>query len=357
MIAIAGRHDACDGAALSARWPRVIRSPLVFRIGRALGFDPALLIGYPSVEAMELNQIRYFLALARTLHFTKAAEACNVSQPALTKAIQKLEEELGGALFLRERNHTQLTELGRLMVQPLERAYAATRDAKMQADAFRRREASPLRIGIELSVPGAVLRPVLAALQCRTPDMELTMRQAGQQDLCDRMLAGELDVGLFVENEDMHERLHRWPMFAERYVLICPPNHRFKDRDTVGVPELAEECLLLHEDPSCPLRRFIGKLFAEHGLKPRRQHFANSQEQILEMVMSSLGVSFAGDRLPDMESVLRRPIAADPDRRSILLASVAGRPLGPTATLFLKLMRARAWSQDAPSSIPVAVAA
>src|ERR1700757_4487915 len=105
-----------------------------FRIGPAPSFDQASLNRYPSVEAMELNQIRYFLTLARTLHFTKAAETCNVSQPALTKAIQKLEQELGGPLFLRERNHTQLTELGRLMLQPLERAYAATLEAKSQAE-------------------------------------------------------------------------------------------------------------------------------------------------------------------------------------------------------------------------------
>lgn len=69
-----------------------------------------------SGRPMEFNQIRYFVVLARELHFTRAAEACHVSQPALTKAIQKLEEEFGGALFLRERCHTQLTELGRTML-------------------------------------------------------------------------------------------------------------------------------------------------------------------------------------------------------------------------------------------------
>lgn len=58
---------------------------------------------------MEMNQIRYFLAVAKELHFTRAAASCNVSQPALTKAIQKLEEEFGGALFFRERSTTQLT--------------------------------------------------------------------------------------------------------------------------------------------------------------------------------------------------------------------------------------------------------
>jgi DNA-binding transcriptional LysR family regulator len=69
---------------------------------------------------MEMHQIRYFLAVCETLNFTRAAEQCNVTQPALTRAIQKLEEELGGLLFRRERHLTHLTDLGRLVRPQLE---------------------------------------------------------------------------------------------------------------------------------------------------------------------------------------------------------------------------------------------
>ena len=71
---------------------------------------------------MELHQVRYFLAVCRTLNFTRAAEDCNVAQPSLTRAIQKLEEEFGGLLFHRERANTHLTELGRAMQPLLDRA-------------------------------------------------------------------------------------------------------------------------------------------------------------------------------------------------------------------------------------------
>jgi len=64
---------------------------------------------------MEMHQVRYFLAVARTLNFTRAAEECNVAQPSLTRAIRQLEDELGGDLFRRERPHAQLTELGQRM--------------------------------------------------------------------------------------------------------------------------------------------------------------------------------------------------------------------------------------------------
>ena len=74
---------------------------------------------------MEMQQVRYFVALAQTLNFTRAAEQCNVSQPALTRAIQQLEHELGGPLFHRERGNTHLSELGRMMLPYLQRSRKA----------------------------------------------------------------------------------------------------------------------------------------------------------------------------------------------------------------------------------------
>lgn len=295
---------------------------------------------------MELNQIKYFVALAETLHFTRAAEVCNVSQPALTRAIQKLEEELGGPLFHRERSYTQLTDLGRLVLPALVRSLMAVDEAKTVAAAFRRRETSPLRIGLEYSIPTSVLTPTMVSLRQRSPDLGLTLRQASQSDLCEEMLESKLDMALLVEGPDLPERMHRWNMYSERYILICPPDHRFKDSDAVPVNEMAEECLLLHENMDCPARRFAIDLCDRHNLKPRRQHFGSGLEQILEMVQASLGISVAGERLPTMAPLVRRPIDTDATARSIVVSTVAGRPLGPTPALFLKMLRARAWGQD-----------
>src|SRR4051812_20730978 len=192
-----------------------------------------------SCTAMELSQIKYFVTLAKTLHFTRAAESCNVSQPALTRAIQKLEQELGGPLFHRERSYTQLTELGQLVLPSLERALVAARDARQQADAFRRRETSPLRIGLEYSVPTSVLTPILSALRRQNTDIELTLRQGAQGQLCERMLAGEIDLALLINGPDLPERMHRWEMFTEQYVLLCPPEHRFRDQERIAVHDIA----------------------------------------------------------------------------------------------------------------------
>src|SRR5262249_30491204 len=190
---------------------------------------------------MELFQVRYFLALAKLLNFTRAAEACNVSQPALTRAIQKLEEELGGSLIYRERSLTQLTELGRAMLPPLETAYGAAEAATRQAAAFKRREFSPLRLGLGMTISAQILRPALRELEERVTGFELSIAEGGSAELSAKMLDGELDAGVLVEPEKLPERLNRWPLFDDRYVVLCPAEHPFVALSEVAVTALAGE--------------------------------------------------------------------------------------------------------------------
>jgi DNA-binding transcriptional LysR family regulator len=96
---------------------------------------------------MEMHQIRYFLAVSKYLNFRRAAEECHVSGPALTRAIYKLEDELGGKLFRRERNRTHLTDLGDLIRSHLTRVLSETEGARISAEQFLRLEHAPLRLG------------------------------------------------------------------------------------------------------------------------------------------------------------------------------------------------------------------
>jgi LysR family hydrogen peroxide-inducible transcriptional activator len=101
---------------------------------------------------VELHEIRYFLARSQTLNFTKAAESCHVSQPALTRAIQKMEDELGGLLFSRERGNTHLTELGRMLKPHLEEVVTRTQAAKETASRFLRLEGAHLSLGVMCTI-------------------------------------------------------------------------------------------------------------------------------------------------------------------------------------------------------------
>ena len=272
---------------------------------------------------MEMNQIRYFLAVAKELHFTRAAAACNVSQPALTRAIQKLEEELGGPLFFRERATTQLTELGRLTLPPLERAWNAAQEAREQAETFKRRASSPLRIGIELSVATLLLRPALNAISRHCDDVDLSLSQDGQAEICAAMLAGDLDVAVLVESETLNERLHRWPLFTERYVIAFPDDHPFGQHESVDVRQLEAECLLMAQRADCPARRALVAFLKQNNVRPRREHLVGNQEQMMELMLASLGVCVAGEQMPLPASVAARPLTPDPGPRRIMLAVAA----------------------------------
>ena len=293
---------------------------------------------------MELFQVRYFLALARTLNFTRAAEACNVSQPALTRAIQRLEEELGGPLLHRERNLTQLTALGRAMLPHLEAAHAATDAAAAQAAAFRRREGEPLRLGIEGTLSVHVLAPVLGELQSRIEGFELDLAEGASPDLLERLMAGDLDSAVLVNPEKSPDRLERWRLFCERYVVLCPEGHRLAALETVPVDVLAKESLILRGAPDSDLDQAMMRLSAAAGVEPKLRHRCAGEDQLRQMVAAGLGIALAGEHQPTVPGIAARPLADPVAGRQILLAAVAGRSHGPVLAAFLKLMRARDWA-------------
>jgi DNA-binding transcriptional LysR family regulator len=296
---------------------------------------------------MEFNQVRYFLTLAETLNFTRAAETCNVTQPALTRAIQKLEEELGGLLFYRERNLTQLTELGHLMRPLLEQASAAAQSAREQALAFKRRETAPLRLGLDHSVAAAVLTPVLSELSARIDGFELVIQQHSSVEVCRLLLENTIDAGLVVGTDRIPERLNRWPLYDEALVVLCPPSHRFAGLDSVTLGDLAAERVLGRDVGDCAITAAIEPLCASSGLKLAIQHSGTREDHLHEMVKAALGVVIAAERQPVPSGLLARKLAGVP-ARTVMLAAVSGRQQGAGVSTFLKMMRARDWS-DADS--------
>src|ERR1043165_6064289 len=122
---------------------------------------------------MEMQQVRYFLALAGTLNFTRAAEQANVGQPALTRAIQQLEAELGGPLFHRERQRTHLSELGRIMLPYLQNIFDQTEAAREHAKSLKRLERTKLHIACMCTIGPGLVAELLWTFQQQYPDVEI----------------------------------------------------------------------------------------------------------------------------------------------------------------------------------------
>ena len=144
---------------------------------------------------MELHQINYFLAASETLNFTRAAENCDVAVPTLTRAIKKLEEELGGQLFRRERHLTHLTDLGRLMQIHFQTIRDATEQARVDADRHLR-AAGTLKIGVISSMPAQQLIAYLKALRARAPELELNIWESNCEEIASALENNEIDLAI-----------------------------------------------------------------------------------------------------------------------------------------------------------------
>src|ERR1700752_201950 len=162
---------------------------------------------------MEMHEIRYFLTVCDTLKFTRAAEACNVTQPALTRAIQKLEEELGSLLLHRERSRTHLTDFGQLMRPHLEQIVRTAEQATSTAKSFLRLEEAPLRLGVMCTVGPTRCIGLLAQFKKAHPGVDLTLSEGVPAALTETLLAGGLDIAIMTRPHEEDSRLRVEPIY------------------------------------------------------------------------------------------------------------------------------------------------
>ena len=286
---------------------------------------------------MELHQVRYFVTLCRTLNFTRAAAECNVTQPALTRAIQKLEEELGGALLFRERGMTQLTPLGRVTLPHLSGMLAAAETARRAADEQLGRQQMNLRVGLGPAIAAARVADVVGSLARFHPSLAVHFEDGGTAGLIEAMLGDALDCALLPEGDDLPERLHRWRLCEESCVVVLPAGHPLAARDVLEAADLAHETLLVGE--RCG--GFALRLMAAAGAGFALRRCGGAWVQMLDLVAAGLGVALLPDALAIGAGLVSRPLVAPALRRGVVLAVVAGRPQGGAVAQFVKLCRAR----------------
>jgi len=285
---------------------------------------------------LDLVQIRYFLALARTLNFTRTAEQCHVTQPALTKSIQRLEEELGGSLLLRERSHTQLTALGGAMLPLLQQTYDAAEAARLGARQFREQTVARLRLGLGAWIDLGVVTPLLQQVTRRFPGVEFTIRRGETPALNEWLLGSEIDVTLTAEADKLTDRANRWEVFADPVVALLPEDHKLAGPDTLRAEMLHDEALVGRLD------RADAEFESYYGMMPAIRHRGSTEEHVHAIIQAALGIGFstARQRLP--AGIVRRTL--EPARHlDVVVAAIAGRPMSAAAAAFLRLARARDW--------------
>ena len=189
---------------------------------------------------MELHEARYFLALAKSLNFTRAAEQCRVTQPALTKAVQKLEQELDGALIYRERHLTQLTDLGKLVLPMVERTLAAADSVRFHAREFRRKGIAPLKIALDPSVSAIVVAQPLSELARVIPRLQVDLVEAQAHTVPTLLLDGEVNAAICGDVDVLPDRIDHWRLFDERFNILAAAGSPLCDYDAVPMHVLAD---------------------------------------------------------------------------------------------------------------------
>ncbi|MGE4482131.1 LysR family transcriptional regulator [Acidocella sp.] len=288
---------------------------------------------------MELTQVRYFLALCRTLNFSRAAQDCNVTQPAFSRAIQRLEEELGGALIFRERTLSRLTELGREMQPHFETMQEAAETARALAATRHKAVARPLRIGLGPGIPAAPITGAMAEILRVLPGTDIHFTEAPPGTLVDNMLADGLDCAFLPENAPLPERLNRWPVFTDKAVLICQETHRLAQRNQCRLADLEDETLLLGDECG----DFADRLASMAQTPLRTRRIRASAAQMQELVRAGLGLMLLSNRATIAPPLAARAFVDPMLERRILLTAVAGRPLNQAAAGFIRLCRAQAF--------------
>ncbi|MET4023781.1 LysR family transcriptional regulator [Bradyrhizobium sp. S3.2.12] len=291
---------------------------------------------------LQFHQVRYFLALARTLNFTRAAQECNVSQPALTKAVHKLEQELGSALIHRERHLTQLTELGKMILPTLEEIFAAAEAVRLQARSYQKKTVARLKIGLVPSVSAALITELLLELARIIPNLRVDLCEADASGLVTMLLNGEINAALVGDAVELPERIDRWPLFEERCVLVLSRKHPMARHTVIPLVDLQEVVFL--ERVGCDLAaRFKQACFVNHP-GPKVMHRSDQERYLQQMASAGFGAILAPEHAPRLPTLAAIPIEGDPVRRGVQLLAVAGRQYSPALDAFIKVARVRDWT-------------
>ncbi|MFI5960310.1 LysR family transcriptional regulator [Cryptosporangium sp. NPDC051539] len=227
---------------------------------------------------LDLRKLRYFVAVADRLHFGRAADDLHIAQPVLSRQIRALEQDLGAALFTRDRHGVELTDAGRQLRDDagplLASAEAARRRVTTAARGSRR-----LVVGFRAGIP---VIPAARAFEARHPDVVVDMQRIEGDDQAAMLLDGRIDVA-YVRLPIDEAGLRVVPLYTEPLVAVLPAGHRLAGEEQIAQADLAGEPLIWHPDPSTqPTRR-------PH---PNAGYLVRGVDETLEHVAAGRGFSF-----------------------------------------------------------------
>jgi DNA-binding transcriptional LysR family regulator len=295
---------------------------------------------------MELRHLRYFVAVAEELSFTRAAERLHIGQPPLSQQIQALEAEIGARLFERNKRRVLLTEAGRLFLADARRMLALSDQAKETARRAHLGEAGELRVGFTFSTPFTPLfAKVVRRYRQQYPGVLLTFHEMATMHQLAKLEARELDVG-FVRPASMPlpQTVALTMLRTDPLRLVLPADSPLARQKRIAVKDLAGQAFVVFpKDAGTGIYHQIVELCRAAGFTPHIAMEAGEPSTIIGLVAAGCGISVLPGSFEGihMEGVVYRPLA-DPEARTALLLAQHAEGGGPLAEAFAAVARAAA---------------
>jgi LysR family hydrogen peroxide-inducible transcriptional activator len=267
---------------------------------------------------VEMQQIRYFLAVCDKGSFTRAAHASYVAQPSLTQAIKKLEDELGGELFNRDRSGCRLTALGRLVEHSLREILREAQAVKAEAVRFSRLNTVPLRIGVMSTIAAHHLSPFFANFQHERPCIELELVVDNECNLLKQLDEESLDLVISAPT-CLPGHYQSLKLYEERYVVVFNDKHRFNQLQQIDLASIQAEPYL--DRLNCELRETLRSVCQGRQIDLYAAYRSNSEEWILNMVRAGIGVALMPEfTITKNADKIRARYLSDPEIRRTICA-------------------------------------
>jgi DNA-binding transcriptional LysR family regulator len=291
---------------------------------------------------MDLRQLRYLVALAEELNFTRAAAAEHVAQPALSQQIRRLENEVGVGLVQRTTRRVSLTEAGELLVVRARRILAELAAADEEMQALRGVDVGHVTIGAIHTMGPIDLSLALAAFHEAHPNVALTVREHHSEECAELLRNDELDLAFLSVTERVEAHgLGVHQLISEELMVLLPRDHALTGRSQVRMADLAHESFISFRQ-GARLRELLFSAGRDADFEPRVTLESNEAQRIRTLVSRGLGVAILprSDALNPAGSEVTVASLVDPVlRRDITLAWRAGRRQSPATAAFVELAR------------------
>ncbi len=291
---------------------------------------------------METHEIRYFLAMVRELNFTRAASACGITQPALTRAIKKLESELGGALFLRRPGQIELTRLAREILPRLEAIEQDMSAVRAHAATVAESQTNSLRLGVMCTVGPTHVVAMLSKLQQSMPDVEISIIDAKAGQIVDLLTADDIDVGITAW-PTYPESVHAEPLISERYAVSVRHDSVLAAGTEVPLALICQHNYI--ERLGCEFDDYFEACHGKWNLEFNVTFSSEREDWIQGLLLAGLGCAIVPERMEVPHGIVKRPLTDPVVTRDISMVTLRGRPLPRAAAAFARIAKSHKWQE------------